>query len=184
MHPAHCSAVCKDRSAKFCSVPSYTASGPLRAIYTLRNCLLFRKFRPSAWARAMTILRKRRFCFCDPGESRTNLPAQVDAVRTRVIEQPLFAKRGAISAQDSAMLEKSVAPPQLVYPVFGRRDGARKSRTHRARRSSDEAGWRTRRGHRLQRRLAGEAALMIFYYSRRSARSDSSGDRWSTHART
>ena len=55
--------------------------------------------------------------FVTQGESRTNLPAQVDAVRTRVIEQPLFAKRGAISAQDSAMLEKSVAPPQLVYPV-------------------------------------------------------------------
>jgi hypothetical protein len=55
--------------------------------------------------------------FVTQGESRTNLPAQVDGVRTRVIEQPLFAKRGAISAEDSAMLEKSAAAPQLVYPV-------------------------------------------------------------------
>jgi hypothetical protein len=55
--------------------------------------------------------------FVTQGESRTNLPTQVDGVRTRVIEQPLFAKRGAISAEDSAMLEKSVAVPQLVYSV-------------------------------------------------------------------
>jgi len=55
--------------------------------------------------------------FVTQGESRTNLPAQIDGVRTRVIEQPLFAKRGAISAEDSAMLEKSVAAPQLVYSV-------------------------------------------------------------------
>jgi hypothetical protein len=33
------------------------------------------------------------------------------------VEQPLFAKRGAISTEDSAMLEKSVAAPQLVYSV-------------------------------------------------------------------
>jgi hypothetical protein len=55
--------------------------------------------------------------FVTQGESRTNLPVQVDGVRTRVIEQPLFAKRGAISADDSATLEKSVPAPQLVYSV-------------------------------------------------------------------
>jgi len=55
--------------------------------------------------------------FVTQGESRANLPPQVDGVRTRVIEQPLFAKRGAISAEDSAALEKSVATPQLVYSV-------------------------------------------------------------------
>jgi hypothetical protein len=55
--------------------------------------------------------------FVTQGESRTNLPAQVDGIRTRVIEQPLFAKRGAISPEDSAMLEKSVAVPQSVYSV-------------------------------------------------------------------
>jgi hypothetical protein len=55
--------------------------------------------------------------FVTQGESRTNLPLQVDGVRTRVIEQPLFSKRGAISAEDSALLEKSATTPQLVYPV-------------------------------------------------------------------
>jgi hypothetical protein len=55
--------------------------------------------------------------FVTQGVSRANLPAQVDGVRTRIIEQPLFAKRGAISAEDSAMLEKSVPAPQLVYSV-------------------------------------------------------------------
>src|ERR1700730_3559816 len=55
--------------------------------------------------------------FVTQGESRTNLPAQVDGVRTRVVEQPLFAKRGAISVEDSAMLEKSAPVPQLVYSV-------------------------------------------------------------------
>jgi hypothetical protein len=55
--------------------------------------------------------------FVTQGESRTNLPAQVDGVRTRIVEKALFAKRGAISAEDSAMLEKSVAAPQLVYSL-------------------------------------------------------------------
>jgi hypothetical protein len=55
--------------------------------------------------------------FVTQGDSRTNLPAQVDGIRTRIIEKALFAKRGAISAEDSAILEKSVAAPQLVYSV-------------------------------------------------------------------
>jgi hypothetical protein len=55
--------------------------------------------------------------FVTQGESRSNLPAQVDGVRTRVIEQPLFAKRGAISMEESAALEKTAAPAQLVYTV-------------------------------------------------------------------
>jgi hypothetical protein len=51
------------------------------------------------------------------GQSRTNLPIQVDGIRTRIIEQPLFAKRGAVSAEESATLEKAAAPAQLVYSV-------------------------------------------------------------------
>jgi hypothetical protein len=35
--------------------------------------------------------------FVTQGQARTNLPAQVDGVRTRIIESPLFAKRGAVS---------------------------------------------------------------------------------------
>jgi hypothetical protein len=55
--------------------------------------------------------------FVTQGQARTNLPTQVDGVRTRIVEAPLFAKRGSISSADSAVLEKSAATPQLVYSV-------------------------------------------------------------------
>jgi hypothetical protein len=55
--------------------------------------------------------------FVTQGMPRTNLPAQVDGVRTRIVAAPLFAKRGAVSAAESATLEKSAATPQLVYAV-------------------------------------------------------------------
>lgn len=55
--------------------------------------------------------------FVTQGMARTNLPAQVDGVRTRIVEGALFAKRGAVSAAESASLEKSAATPQLVYAV-------------------------------------------------------------------
>jgi hypothetical protein len=55
--------------------------------------------------------------FVTQGMSRTNLPAQVDGVRTRIVEAPLFAKRGAVSAEESSNLEKSAGTPQLVYAV-------------------------------------------------------------------
>lgn len=55
--------------------------------------------------------------FVTQGESRANLPAQVDGVRTRMVEGALFAKRGAVSAADSDMMEKSAAAPQQVYSV-------------------------------------------------------------------
>jgi hypothetical protein len=55
--------------------------------------------------------------FVTKGQPRTNIPAQVDGIRTRIIEGDLFASRGALSAQESAALEKSAAPPQLVYSI-------------------------------------------------------------------
>jgi hypothetical protein len=55
--------------------------------------------------------------FVTQGESRTDLPAQVDGIRTRVVEKPLFEKRGAVSGADSAVLEKSTAEAQLVYSI-------------------------------------------------------------------
>jgi hypothetical protein len=55
--------------------------------------------------------------FVTQGQSRTNLPIQVDGIRTRIIEQPLFAKRGAVSVEESATLEKAAAPAQMVYSV-------------------------------------------------------------------
>lgn len=55
--------------------------------------------------------------FVAPGTPQGVLPAIVDGVRTRIVEGPLFAKSGAVSAEESAELEKSAAPPQLVYHV-------------------------------------------------------------------
>ncbi|HVS88606.1 MAG TPA: hypothetical protein VHF01_10360 [Candidatus Acidoferrum sp.] len=55
--------------------------------------------------------------FVTKGQPRTNIPAQVDGIRTRIIEGDLFASRGALSVEESAALEKSAAPTQLVYAI-------------------------------------------------------------------
>ena len=55
--------------------------------------------------------------FLTRGQLRTNIPAQVDGVRTRIIEADLFSKRGLLSAADSAALEQSAPLSQLVYSV-------------------------------------------------------------------
>src|SRR5258708_2237806 len=55
--------------------------------------------------------------FVAKGQPRTNIPAQVDGIRTRIIEGDVFANRGALSPEESAALEKSAAPPQLVYSI-------------------------------------------------------------------
>jgi hypothetical protein len=55
--------------------------------------------------------------FVTKGLPRTNLPLQVDGVRTRVVENDAFAFRGLVNAAESAALEKSAATPQLVYPL-------------------------------------------------------------------
>jgi hypothetical protein len=67
------------------------------------------------------------------GQPRTNLPSEVDGVRTRIIEGELFPFKGALSAEESATLEQSGAPPQLVYPVseaeFARAEKVRSAHT-------------------------------------------------------
>jgi hypothetical protein len=55
--------------------------------------------------------------FVTRGQLRTNIPTQVDGVRSRIIEADLFSKRGLLSAADSAALEQSAPLPQLVYSV-------------------------------------------------------------------
>jgi hypothetical protein len=56
--------------------------------------------------------------FVTAGQARTtSLPAQVDGVRTRIVEAPLFEKHGAVSASESTELEKTAAAPQLVYAI-------------------------------------------------------------------
>jgi hypothetical protein len=55
--------------------------------------------------------------FVIKGQPRSNLPLQVDGVRTRIVENDSFASRGLVSAGESAVLEKSATAPQLVYPI-------------------------------------------------------------------
>jgi hypothetical protein len=57
--------------------------------------------------------------FVTKGQPRNNLPLQVDGVRTRIVENDIFAVRGLVSATESATLEKSAAVPQITYPISG-----------------------------------------------------------------
>ena len=55
--------------------------------------------------------------FVTKGQPRSNLPLQVDGVRTRIVESDSFGPMGLVSGAESAVLEKSVAAPQLAYPL-------------------------------------------------------------------
>jgi hypothetical protein len=55
--------------------------------------------------------------FVTTGQSRSDLPLKVDGVRTRVVENDLFAVRGLVSPSESLALEQSAAKPQLTYPI-------------------------------------------------------------------
>jgi hypothetical protein len=55
--------------------------------------------------------------FVTKGQPRTNLPATVDGIRTRITEGELFTKRGTLTVAESAALEQSAAPPQMVYSI-------------------------------------------------------------------
>jgi len=55
--------------------------------------------------------------FITRGQPRTNIPQQVDGVRTRIIEGDLFPSRGSLTAAESATEEKSVPVPQMVYSI-------------------------------------------------------------------
>jgi hypothetical protein len=51
------------------------------------------------------------------GQPRTSIPAQGDGVRTRIVEGPLFAKRGALNAEESAQLERSAGEEPEVFSI-------------------------------------------------------------------
>ena len=55
--------------------------------------------------------------FVTKGQPRANLPRVVDGVRTRIVESEAFAQHGLLSPEESAALEQSAAPPQLVYSI-------------------------------------------------------------------
>ena len=55
--------------------------------------------------------------FVAEGQPRTHLPAELDGVRTRIIEGDVGARRGALSAEESAQLERGFTAPQQVYAI-------------------------------------------------------------------
>jgi hypothetical protein len=55
--------------------------------------------------------------FVTKGQPRTNLPAVVDGVRTRIIEGESFSQQGLLSPEESTALEQAAAAPQLVYSI-------------------------------------------------------------------
>jgi hypothetical protein len=100
--------------------------------------------------------------FVTAGQPRTNIPAQVDGVRTRIVEGQLFTRRGMLSAAESAQLESSIAPGPEVYPI-SEAELIRAKAVHAAR-VNEQMSQPGVQGVGISSSLdaPGEAALMIF----------------------
>jgi hypothetical protein len=100
--------------------------------------------------------------FVTKGQPRTNLPAVVDGVRTRIIEGELFGQRGLLSLEESAALEQTAAPPQLVYSIpeteVARAEAVHEKHADELMKMNGVQGV----GITSSVDSAGEAALMIF----------------------
>jgi hypothetical protein len=55
--------------------------------------------------------------FVTRGQPHSDLPQQVDGVRTRIVENEVFGVHGLVSATESAALEQSAAEPLVTYPI-------------------------------------------------------------------
>jgi hypothetical protein len=100
--------------------------------------------------------------FVTKGMARGPIPAQVGEVRTRVVEGDLFARRGALTATETAANEQSFAAPQASYAI-ATREYERAKTVHAA--HADE--WMKQAGVQgvgvtSSVDAPGEAALMIF----------------------
>ena len=100
--------------------------------------------------------------FVTAGQPRTNIPAEVDGVRTRIVENPLFARRGMLSPAESTQLEQAVAAGPEVYPI-SEGELARAKTVHAAR-ANEQMSQPGVQGVGISASLdaPGEAALMIF----------------------
>jgi hypothetical protein len=100
--------------------------------------------------------------FVTAGQPRTNIPAQVEGVRTRIVEGQLFARRGALSPEESAQLERSVGAGPEVYSI-SEAELARAKSVHQAH-SQEVMSQPGVQGVGISSSLdaPGEAALMIF----------------------
>ena len=100
--------------------------------------------------------------FVTRGQPRTNIPLQVDEIRTRIIEGDLFPSRGLLTAAESAVLEKSIAMPQMVYAIsdseYSRAKVAHTAREEELMKKSGVQGV----GIGSSVDAPGEAALVIF----------------------
>ena len=100
--------------------------------------------------------------FVTAGQPRTKIPAEVDGVRTRIVENPLFARRGMLSAAESAQLEQTVAVGPEVYPIS--ETELVKAKAVHAARANEQMNQPGVQGVGISSSLdaPGEAALMIF----------------------
>jgi hypothetical protein len=100
--------------------------------------------------------------FVTKGQARTAIPAEVDGVRTRIVEGDLFARRGMISAADSAVNEQAAAAPQVVYAISDTEIS--RARAVRAAHANDWMQQPGVQGVGITSSVdaPGEAALMIF----------------------
>jgi hypothetical protein len=101
--------------------------------------------------------------FVTKGQLHSDLPPQIDGVRTRIVEGDLFPRRGLISAVDSAANEQSVAAAPQVTSTISAPEYERAKVVHLA--HADE--WMQQAGVQgvgitSSVDSPGEAALMIF----------------------
>jgi hypothetical protein len=100
--------------------------------------------------------------FVTKGQPRSNIPAQVDGVRTRIVKGDLFARRGAVSVEDSVSLERSAAPMQPMYSIS--EDEYRRAKQVHSTHASEQMNQPGVQGVGITSSVdaPGEAALMIF----------------------
>jgi hypothetical protein len=101
--------------------------------------------------------------FVTKGQAHADIPAQVDGVRTRIVEGDLFARRGVISAADTAANEQAAGIVPQPTSSISQAEYERAKIVHGA--HADE--WMAQAGVQgvgitSSADSAGEAALMIF----------------------
>jgi hypothetical protein len=100
--------------------------------------------------------------FVGAGQGRANIPAEVDGVRTRIVEAQSFSRRGVVSRKESVQLEQSAEPAQLTYSISTEEFARAKSvHTARAPEQISRAGVQGV-GITSSVDAPGQAALMIF----------------------
>jgi hypothetical protein len=100
--------------------------------------------------------------FLTKGLVHKAIPAEIDGIRTRTVEAPLFPNRGAVSGTESAKNEQVVSPPAVVQPL-SEEAYARAKAVHAAH-VNELMAKRGVQGVGITSSLdaPGEAALMIF----------------------